>query len=96
MNWTFSNRQRAIEIPVNVAYSSDAARVVELLRRAAAEDPRVAKEPAPQALFLKFDADFVTFQLRVFTDKFSEWVQLRSDLGIKVQTLLREAGIKNK
>lgn len=95
-NWTFSNRQRAIEISVNVAYSSDPALVVEILKRAAIEDPRVVREPSPQALFTKFDGDFVTYQLRVFTDRFSEWMQLRSDLGIKIQSLMIERGIKNK
>lgn len=95
-NWTFSNRQRAIEISINVAYGSDPVNVVAILEQVASEHPRVAKDPKPQALFLKFDADFVTFQLRVFTDRLSEWTRIRSDLGIKVQSALQAAGIRNK
>jgi hypothetical protein len=67
-NWTFSDRQRAVEVSVNVAGGSDPQRVVELLKSTAAAHPGVTKAPAPQVYVTNFSAGAVTFQLRAWTD----------------------------
>ena len=53
-NWTFSDRQRAVEVSVNVARGTDPQRVVELLKNTAAAYPGVAKEPLPQVYITNF------------------------------------------
>jgi len=53
-NWTFSDRYRAVEVPVSVARGVAPQRVVELLKSVAANHPSVAKEPAPQAYVVNF------------------------------------------
>jgi potassium efflux system protein len=55
-NWTFSDRQRVVEVSVNVAGGADPQRVVELLKRTAAAHPGVAKEPLPQVYVTNFSA----------------------------------------
>ena len=87
-NWTFSDRQRAVEVSVNVAGGADPQRVVELLKRTAAAHPGVAKEPLPQLYVTKFSAGAVTFQLRAWTDRHEDWAQLRSDLSVAVNDAL--------
>jgi potassium efflux system protein len=90
-NWTFSDRQRAVEISVNVAGGADPQRVVELLKSTAAAHPGVTKEPLPQVYVTNFSAGAVTFQLRAWTDRHEDWTQLRSDLSVAVnEALARE------
>ena len=90
-NWTFSDRQRAVEVSVNVAGGADPQRVVELLKSTAAAHPGVAKEPSPQVYVANFSAGAVTFQLRAWTDRHEDWAQLRSDLSVAVNdALVRE------
>jgi small-conductance mechanosensitive channel len=87
-NWTFSDQQRAVEVSVNVVGGTDTQRVVELLKGVAAIHPDVAKQPPPQVYMLNFTAGAVTFQLRVWTDRSREWIQLRSDLAVAVNDAL--------
>jgi potassium-dependent mechanosensitive channel len=90
-NWTFSDRQRAVEVSVNVAGGADPQRVVELLKRTATAQPGVAKDPAPHVYVTNFSAGAVTFQLRAWTDRHEDWTQLRSDLSVAVnEALARE------
>ena len=91
INWTFSNRQRAVEVSVNVAGGADVKRVVELLKTTAAAISGVAKIPAPVVYVVNFTAGAVTFQLRAWTDRHEAWAQLRSDLSIAInEALARE------
>ena len=90
-NWTFSDRQRAVEISVNVAGGADSQRVVELLKRTATAQSGVSKDPLPQVYVTNFSAGAVTFQLRAWTDRHQDWTQLRSDLSVAVnEALARE------
>jgi potassium-dependent mechanosensitive channel len=90
-NWTFSDVLRAIEVSVNVVGGADPQRVFELLKSTAAGHPGVAREPSPQVYVVNFTAGAVTFQLRVWTDRYHEWAQLRSDLSVAVNdALVRE------
>jgi potassium efflux system protein len=90
-NWTFSDRQRAVEATVSVAPGSDLQLVTELLRNAAASLPGVAKDPAPQVYVVNFAAAAVAFQVRAWTDRYQDWAQVRSDLSMRLgEALLRE------
>jgi potassium-dependent mechanosensitive channel len=61
-NWTFSDRQRALKVSVNVVRGADPQRVVELLESTAAAHPGAAKEPSPQVVYAtNFSAGAVTF-----------------------------------
>jgi small-conductance mechanosensitive channel len=87
-NWTLSDRQRAVELSVNVAGDTDPQRVTELLKNTAAAHPGVAKEPSPQVYVMNFSAGAVTFQLRAWTDRQEDWAQLRSDLSLAAKDAL--------
>jgi potassium efflux system protein len=90
-NWTFSDRQRAVEVSVSVVGSADPQRVIESLKSTAAAQPGVAKDPSPQVYLVNFTGAAVTFQLRAWTDRYRDWAQLRSDLSVAVsETLARE------
>jgi potassium efflux system protein len=92
-NWTFSDRYRAVEVPVSVARGVAPQRVVELLQSVATNHPSVAKEPAPQAYVVNFAPGAVSFQLRAWTDRYEDWVQVRSDLSVAVDDALARENI---
>jgi potassium-dependent mechanosensitive channel len=92
-NWTFSDRYRAVEVSVTVARGVPPQRVVELLKSVAANHPGLAKEPAPQAYVVKFASGAVSFQLRAWTDRYEDWVQVRSDLSVAVDDALNRENI---
>jgi small-conductance mechanosensitive channel len=62
--------------------------VVELLKNAAASQPGIAKEPAPQVYVVNFTAGAMTFQLRAWTDRYEDWAQVRSNLAVAVNEAL--------
>ena len=90
-NWTLSDRYRAIEVPVTVARGAAPNHVLEVLKRVAADQPGIAKEPAPQAYVVSFGSAAVSFNLRAWTDQYENWIQARSNLAVAVdEALVRE------
>ncbi len=92
-NWTYSNRQRGIEIAVGVEYGTDSRRVIELLLEIAKANPHVTDTPPPRAFFTQFGADSIDFQLRAWTNDFQEWQQMRSDLTMTIYERFNAEGI---
>jgi small-conductance mechanosensitive channel len=95
-NWTFSDRLRRIDLPVAVACPVEARRVMELLKEAAAGQPRVLKDPPPQALLSSFAGDAMNFELRVWSNQSEDSSQIRSDLALAVRAALAEHGVAVK
>ena len=84
INWTLSNRQRSITIPIGVAYGADPQRVIEMLKRLAGEHHLVCKRPAPVARLIGFGADALQVELSARTDCHEQWEQIRSDLAVAI------------
>jgi small-conductance mechanosensitive channel len=91
-NWTLSDRKRRVTLEIGVTYGTEAGRVLGLLVEIAKRDPRVAADPGPEALFVGFGASSLDFQLRFWTEDM-QWLRVKSDIGVALQTTLREAGI---
>jgi len=92
-NWTLSNRQARLIVPVGVAYGSDVALVMETLTTCARENSKVAQTPPPQVLFLGFGASSLDFELRVWVLDVGERLSVKSELHQGVDRSFREAGI---
>jgi potassium-dependent mechanosensitive channel len=92
-NWTLSDRYRAIEMPVSVARGAAPQRVIDALGRVAANQPGITKEPPPQAYAVSFSSAAVSFNLRVWTDQYENWVQVRSNLALAVDEALSRENI---
>ena len=93
-NWTLSNRQRGIEIPVNAPYEVDPCRVLEILTRIARAHPLVTAKPAPKALLAELGGEALQFKLTAWTDHFEQWTQIRSDLAIAIHAEFVKEGIR--
>jgi potassium-dependent mechanosensitive channel len=94
VNWTLSDRQRRLEIPVGVAYGTDPERVIRLLTDVARANPEILDEPAPVALFIGFGESSLDFELRAWTARFERGLVTKSDLTVAAYAALREAGIE--
>jgi potassium-dependent mechanosensitive channel len=92
-NWTLSDRKRRLTLTVGVAYGTDPAAVVELLRRVAVAQEAVMKDPEPQALFMGFGDSALNFELRAWTDRADAWAPVQSELYLAVHAALTGAGI---
>jgi small-conductance mechanosensitive channel len=87
-NWTLSNRQRGLEIPINVGPGTDPARVMQLLVTVARAQPMIIKSPPPEVFLTAFSADAFSYQLHAWTNAADQWIQIRSDLSIAIHDAL--------
>jgi small-conductance mechanosensitive channel len=93
INWTLSDMDRRLEVNVGVAYGSDPRRVMDLLLEVSKSTPGVATTPEPAIVFTGFGPSSLDFSIRAWTNTFGEWVNIRSELAIRVHDALRDAGI---
>lgn len=93
-NWTMSDKERRIDIPVGVAYGTDPHFVIELLKKVATSTDGVLTDPGPKGMFIGFGASALDFELRAWTDESDGWVQLRSNLVTGIHDALKEANIE--
>jgi potassium efflux system protein len=92
-NWTLSDRRRRIDLSIGVSYGADPTRVLELLRATALTVPGVIPEPAPLALLKDFGDSALDFEIRAWTDRFEDWLIIKSRLGVAVNAAFKDAGI---
>jgi small-conductance mechanosensitive channel len=93
-NWTMSDKNRRIDIPLGVAYGTDPNQVIDLLTEVAANNSELMAEPAPQTLFLEFGDNSLNFEFRAWTDNTDRWVKLRSELVCDIYDALNKANIE--
>jgi small-conductance mechanosensitive channel len=93
VNWTLSDRQRRIEIPIGIAYGTDPQRVLAILTEVAKASPEVLQDPEPLALFRGFGDSSLNFELRVWT-ALSNFLEVHSHIALAVNAALEEAKIE--
>jgi small-conductance mechanosensitive channel len=93
VNWTFSDRQRGIEVPISVVLGTDPKSVIAILEHIAADHPKLLKNPPPQALLTRVGPDWMGFELHASTDRVEDWMQVRSEIAVAVTAALVQANI---
>ena len=96
INWTLSNRQRGVTLPLTIAASADPQQVIDLLIGIAKGHPLVAASPTPQAYFTDMTAGGMKFELRAWTNRYEDWPRMRSDLSIAVNAMLKQNNLELK
>jgi small-conductance mechanosensitive channel len=94
VNWTLSDRNRRLSLPVGVAYGTDPQTVIDILIRLAHDHPAVTDEPEPEALFKAFGDSSLDFELRVWIAEFSVGLRVASELRVAINKALAEAAIE--
>lgn len=84
-NWTLSERKVRVRVPVGVAYGTDIAKVLEILRNCGNANPMVLNTPPANAFFLAFGASSLDFELRVWILEFLDKLQVLSDLNQDIE-----------
>jgi small-conductance mechanosensitive channel len=92
INWTLSDSQRRMIIKVGVEYGTDPNEVIKILMSVAKKDKELLEDPAPYVLFKEFGDSALGFELRCYTDS-DDWIFILSDLHVKVNDAIKEAGI---
>jgi small-conductance mechanosensitive channel len=93
-NWTLSDRQVRLIIPVGVAYGSDVPLVMETLEACAKEHDRVSTLRPPDVLFLSFGESSLDFELRLWVTDADDRLNVTSDLHREIDRRFREANIE--
>ena len=92
VNWTLTEPVRRVEVPVPVAYGTDPERVIKMLLEIAGTHSEVLRRPEPVAVFKGFGESSLDFLLMFWADQEYHF-RLRSDISIRINAVLREAGI---
>jgi len=94
INWTLTDPERRLELPVGVAYGTGPDRVIELLHKAATSHQNVLPQPAPVAYFHGFGDSSLNFELWFWILRTSNGAQVKSEIGLTIMRLFEEAGIE--
>ena len=94
INWTLSESQRRVDLPVGVAYGSDVKLVCKLLDQAATVHEDVLTSPAPAVFFKEFADSSLNFEVQFWVMQESNTVKVKSEVALEVMRLLDEAGIE--
>lgn len=94
-NWSYTDRNVRIRIPVTVAYDCDLELAQELMLRAAAESARVLDNPQPNVWLLAFGQTGVEHEILAWiSDPQSGVGNVRSDVLNRLWLLFKEHGIQ--
>lgn len=94
LNWSLSDETTRLMIRVGVAYGSDVKQAMDIMERIANEHPRVLADPAPFTVFEEFGADSLNLTLRCFIDDLDYRIRTISELNLRVNELMQDAGIE--
>ena len=95
INWSHSDREVRLHVPVGVSYSSNPEEVQKILLDVAAVQPGVLKSPAPEVLFTEFGDSSLNFELLVWTSEFIAKPNfLHSELNFAIRAKFKECGVE--
>ena len=94
INWSYSDRNVRLKIPVSISYDNDPEQALALLAGAAMANPRVLADPAPTARLMAFGASGIELELRVWIqDPEAGLGSVRSDVNLAIWRAFKTAGI---
>jgi small-conductance mechanosensitive channel len=93
-NWSYSDSNVRLKLPISVAYDSDVNKVIDVLTNAANDILRVNKFPEPAVRLRDFGDSAIKFELRFWIrDPQNGINNVKSEVYIKVWELFKENGI---
>ena len=94
INWSYSDRNVRMKIPVSISYDNDPEQALALLAEAAKANPRVLADPAPTTRLMAFGDSGVDLELRVWIqDPEAGLGSVRSDINLAIWRAFKDAGI---
>ncbi len=94
INWSHTDRNVRVAVPVGVSYNSDPAKVRDILLGVADNHPAILDHPKPDVIFLGFGNSSLDFELRVWTRTHIQIPKtLRSELNYRIFEAFKANGI---
>ncbi|MGD2119868.1 MAG: mechanosensitive ion channel, partial [Chromatiales bacterium] len=93
INWTLSDTVNRVIINVGVAYGSDTRKAMQLIGEAAAEHPKVLKDPAPRITFEGFGDNTLNLVLRAYLDDIDARLPTITELHQAINDKFEQADI---
>lgn len=94
-NWSYSDPQVRLRIPVGVHYDTDVPKAIKLCIEAAAETPRVIDNPAPNCLLKGFGDNSVDLEVRIWVaDPMNGCANVKSKVMLKIWEKFHEHSIE--
>jgi small-conductance mechanosensitive channel len=95
INWSLNEKNVRLNFPVGVSYKEDPEKIKKVLLEVANANPGVLQKPPPDVLFDNFGDSSLDFNLRVWTDEYSDKPKvLKSQLYYAIFKKFREHQIE--
>ncbi|MEW6660145.1 MAG: mechanosensitive ion channel domain-containing protein [Thermodesulfobacteriota bacterium] len=95
INWSHSQNLVRLRVPVGVAYGSDLEKARDLVLAAAADTPRILKEPKPACLLTGFGDNAVNLEVRVWINDPQNGIgSVKSELFWGIWQRFRDHGLE--
>jgi potassium efflux system protein len=93
LNWSLSDQITRIRVPVGVAYGSDVAKAMALMREVADHNKLVIADPQPYVIFNQFGDNTLNLELRCFVGTQDDRLPAISQLHQAINDVFNENGI---
>lgn len=94
-NWSFSNNDVRIRIPIGVSYNTDVRKAADIIVEAAKNTPRTLQTPEPRCLFREFGDSSINLELRVWiNDPVNGMGNIQSELLFNIWDKFKEHNIE--
>ncbi len=93
LNWSLSDQQNRISIPIGIEYGSDTRKALEILAQIAGAHERVLADPPPAVSFEGFGENSLTVVLRCYLESLEGRLAVITDLHQAIYDRFRECGI---
>ncbi len=95
INWSHTDRNVRVSVPVGVSYTSDPKKVRDVLLNVAENHPAILEKPSPDVIFHEFGDSSLNFELRVWTRTHIQIPRiLRSEINYRIFEAFKKNGIE--
>ena len=94
VNWSYSDQRVRIRLPVMISFQDDPELALQVLVDAAANHPRILKDPGPVSRLMSFENDGMRVEVRFWIrDPMNGVNNVRSDVNREIWRLFKKHGI---
>jgi small-conductance mechanosensitive channel len=94
INWSYSDQRVRLKLPVTVSYDDDPEKALNLLVEAAANHPRILRDPPPVSRLISFEDSGMRLEIRFWiADPVNGVNNVRSDVNRAIWRIFRAHGV---